>query len=210
MAKDPAFLFYPGDWLGGTLGMTFEEKGAYMEILMLQFNRGHMTTHMIGHVIGHHWDKIKVKFKQDENGLWYNERLEQEQEKRKKFVKSRKNNIKGENQHTKNKINNGHKTTHMNGHMTSHMENENEDVIEDNIIGVGQNYFLIDKKYASDRLTKVCGKDGLIKYYELNKSVVNRPEYADKFMRDRNGKKFKDFSHLWNDYNQFVDKQYTK
>ena len=46
MAKDPAFLFYPNDWLGGTMGMTFEEKGAYMELLMMQFNRGHMTSHM--------------------------------------------------------------------------------------------------------------------------------------------------------------------
>lgn len=24
MAKDPAFLFYPNDWLGGTMGMTFD------------------------------------------------------------------------------------------------------------------------------------------------------------------------------------------
>ena len=48
--KDPAFLFYPNDWIGGTMGMTFEEKGAYMELLILQFNRGHMTTHMIGHM----------------------------------------------------------------------------------------------------------------------------------------------------------------
>lgn len=36
MTKSPAFLFYPGDWLGGTLGMTLEEKGAYMELLILQ------------------------------------------------------------------------------------------------------------------------------------------------------------------------------
>ena len=50
MAKDPAFLFYPNDYIGGTMGMTFEEKGAYIELLMLQFNRGHMTTHMIGHM----------------------------------------------------------------------------------------------------------------------------------------------------------------
>jgi uncharacterized protein YdaU (DUF1376 family) len=39
MAKDPAFLFYPTDWLGGTMGMTFEQKGAYMNFLMLQFNK---------------------------------------------------------------------------------------------------------------------------------------------------------------------------
>jgi len=26
MSKDPAFLFYPNDYIGGTMGMTFEEK----------------------------------------------------------------------------------------------------------------------------------------------------------------------------------------
>jgi len=118
MGKDPAFLFYPGDWLGGTLGMSFEEKGAYMEVLMLQFNRGHMTSHMIRHVIGQHWDTLQVKFTQDTNGLWFNSRLEEEINKRKNFVSSRKNNIKGENQYTKKQK--------KDGHMTSHMENENE------------------------------------------------------------------------------------
>jgi uncharacterized protein YdaU (DUF1376 family) len=119
MAKDPAFLFYPNDYLGGTMGMTFEEKGAYIELLMLQFNRGHMTSHMIGHTVGHLWDKIKDKFVQDEKGLYYNVRLQDEQEKRVKYSESRRNNKKGENQYTK-------KGEHMTGHMTSHMENENE------------------------------------------------------------------------------------
>ena len=75
MAKDPAFLFYPNDWIGGTMGMTFEEKGAYMELLMLQFNRGHMTEHMIGLTIGQMFGRIKDKFIQDKEGLWYNDRL---------------------------------------------------------------------------------------------------------------------------------------
>lgn len=122
MAKDPAFLFYPGDWLGGTLGMTLEEKGAYMEVLMLQFNRGHMEGHMIGQVIGQIWDKIKHKFVQDEKGLWFNERLELEKQRRKDYTASRKNNLKGKNQYTKGK---------KRGRMTSHMENENEDVNKD-------------------------------------------------------------------------------
>jgi len=77
-----------------------------------------------------------------------------------------------------------------------------------NIIGTGKNYLIIDKKYINGTALKVCGKDGLIEFYESNKSVINRPEYADKFMRDRNGKHFNDFRHLWNDYNQFVDKQF--
>jgi uncharacterized protein YdaU (DUF1376 family) len=117
--KDPAFLFYPNDYLGGTMGMTFEEKGAYIELLILQFNRGHMTSHMIGQTVGHVWDNIKDKFQQDENGLWYNERLDVEKFKRKKYTESRRNNLSGNNQYTK-------KGDDINGHMTSHMENENE------------------------------------------------------------------------------------
>lgn len=125
MAKDPAFLFYPSDWISGTLGMNFEEKGAYFELLMTQFNQGHMTSHMIGRMVGQLWDSIKHKFIQDENGLWYNIRLEQEKEKRKAFTESRRNNIKGKNQHTEIKTK---KTGHKKGHMTSHMENENVNV----------------------------------------------------------------------------------
>ena len=116
--KDPAFLFYPNDYLGGTMGMTFEEKGAYIELLMVQFNRGHMTSHMIGQTVGHVWDNIKDKFQQDENGLWYNERLDVEKFKRKKYTESRRNNLSGNNQYTK-------KGDDINGHMTSHMDNEN-------------------------------------------------------------------------------------
>lgn len=114
MAKDPAFLFYPNDWIGGTMGMTFEEKGAYVELLMLQFNRGHMTKHMTERTVGQLWVKIEDKFRMDKQGLYYNERLDIEKEKRKKFTESRRNNISGKNQHTS-----------ILGHMTNHMENEN-------------------------------------------------------------------------------------
>jgi len=121
MAKDPAFLFYPNDYIGGTMGMTFEEKGAYIELLMLQFNRGHMTSHMVGQTVGQLWDKIKDKFEIDVNGLYYNVRLEQEKENRKSFSNSRRNNLSGKNQYS-NKDKKGL------GHMTSHMEDVNKDV----------------------------------------------------------------------------------
>jgi len=124
MAKDPAFLFYPNDWIGGTMGMTFEEKGAYMELLMYQFNVGHMEGHMVGRIVGQLWDNIKHKFKQDDNGFWYNDRLEVEKEKRKSFTMSRKNNLSGKNQYTK-------KQGHTGGHMSNHMENENENENKD-------------------------------------------------------------------------------
>jgi uncharacterized protein YdaU (DUF1376 family) len=133
MGKDPAFLFYPNDWLGGTIGMTFEEKGAYMELLMMQFNRGHMTKdmidqvlfqggHMSGHMGGQLWGKIQDKFKTDSAGLYYNERLETEVNKRQNYCKSRANNKDGVNQYTGDKRSYDHiMTTHMSGHM----ENEN-------------------------------------------------------------------------------------
>lgn len=129
MSKDPAFLFYPNDWLGGTMGMTFEEKGAYMELLMMQFNRGHMTSHMIGQAVGQLWDKIQDKFIKDDNGLYYNDRLDIEIEKRRNFCNSRRNNKDGVNQHTKT---NNKKVGHMTSHMTGHMEDEDVN-INDNI-----------------------------------------------------------------------------
>lgn len=104
------------------MGMTFEEKGAYMELLMMQFNRGHMTTHMIGQTVGQLWVNLQDKFTQDDKGLWFNERLDLEKERRKNFTESRRNNISGENQYTKKAKKTG---GHMDGHMTSHMENEN-------------------------------------------------------------------------------------
>lgn len=126
MGKDPAFLWYPNDYLGGTLGMTFEERGAYVHLLMMQFNRGHMTSHMVGQEVGQLWEKLKDKFIQDEKGLWYNERLDIEKQKRQAFIKSRRNNIGGVNQHTKK---DQKKIDSDIGHMTSHMENENKDII---------------------------------------------------------------------------------
>ena len=123
MAKDPAFLFYPNDYIGGTMGMTFEEKGTYIELLMTQFNRGHMTSQVVGQVVGQLWINIQDKFKKDSKGLYYNERLDIEIEKRKSFVQSRFNNLLGKNQYTK-------KGGHKGGHMTKHMEDEdiNEDI----------------------------------------------------------------------------------
>lgn len=175
MAKDPAFLFYPNDWLGGTMGMTFEEKGAYMELLMLQFNRGHMTKHMIGQTIGQLWESIQDKFIQDEKGLWYNERLDIEKEKRKTFTESRRNNINGKNQHNSN--------GHMKGHTTSHMENENVNRNESkniNRIRVIDEQFeefwnLYDYKKSKEKAEKVWKT---LTTEEKNQAIYHAPLYA--------------------------------
>jgi len=167
MAKDPAFLFYPGDYVSGTMGMTFEEKGAYMDLLMLQFNRGHMNTHMIQHTIGHLWEQVKCKFIQDDEGLWYNVRLDIEKEKRKTFTESRRNNIK-----PKNKPKEEHSyETHMNSHMKPHMENVNENINKDININKSKCKFEEALEYFSIRLGTEQGQTEAQKffnYYESN------------------------------------------
>ena len=101
--------------------LDFECKGAYLDLLILQFNRGHMTTHMIGHVLGQRmdtvWPQIKDKFETD-GKLYWNDRLKFEKQRRKNYTKSRKNNKLGKNQYS-------NKEGEV-GHMTSHMENETE------------------------------------------------------------------------------------
>ena len=129
MAKDPAFLFYPNDWDGGTKLFTRAQKGAYIDLLMCQFHNGHMTSHDIGHVLGQidfdaMWEnKLKTKFKQDSEGKFFNEKLENEQLKRKNWCESRRNNKEGKNQFT------GHMTTHTTGHMVNVNVNVNDNVL---------------------------------------------------------------------------------
>lgn len=175
MAKDPAFLFYPNDWLGGTMGMSFAEKGAYMELLMMQFNRGHMTTDMIGHTVGQLWDKIQHKFRLDESGLWFNERLDLEKEKRKLYVKSRNNNMLGKNQHQKKQS----KEQKSDGHMTSHMENENENenISLINKRGIDFDIFwdLYDKKVGN--LDKLKTEWEGLTYDEQTAAIKHIPKY---------------------------------
>ncbi len=81
MAKDPALLWYPGDWILGTMHMTLLEKGAYMELLMLQFSQGKFTEahakHMLSGSFGLAWPSISKKFI-FKDGFYWNARLELE------------------------------------------------------------------------------------------------------------------------------------
>src|SRR5690606_9726578 len=128
MAKDPAFLFYPGDFMQGTQTFTREEKGAYMDLLILQFNEGHLSIDSIKRCLNGDFERIwpflQKKFRTDADGFFFNERLEIEIEKRRKYSQSRRDNRKKkeESEHMNNISN-----TYVQ-HMEN--ENENENVIE--------------------------------------------------------------------------------
>ena len=121
MAKDPAFLFYPGDWNLGTMHLTLLEKGCYIELLILQFAKGKFTEahakHMLNGSFDLAWATIREKFSTDGTFYW-NKRLMAEKEKRQKFTESRRSNA-----ITKKKPK--AYAEHMHEHMPMHMEDEN-------------------------------------------------------------------------------------
>lgn len=86
MAKDPATLWYWNDWIGGTMIMTRQAKGAYMDLLTAQFNSGHLTETQIKTLLGQDqglWVTVlREKFLVDGDGKYYNKRLNDEIEKR--------------------------------------------------------------------------------------------------------------------------------
>lgn len=92
--KDPAFLFYSSDFLSGTMLMTDEEVGQYIRLLCLQHQKGHLKEKDILNICKTHNEEIFSKFKIDEEGNYYNERLETEINKRKAYSESRRNNRK--------------------------------------------------------------------------------------------------------------------
>ena len=43
MSKDPAFLFYVNDYLGDTMNFSLEQHGAYLKLMLFEFNSGAFT-----------------------------------------------------------------------------------------------------------------------------------------------------------------------
>jgi hypothetical protein len=145
MAKDPAVLFYTSDFLTGCALMSMAQRGKYITLLCLQHQQGHLSEEDMLDVCGAVDAKIWRKFKQDDDGLFYNERMDQESTKRKKFVESRQKNLKS-NESAKN-----HMEAHMESHMKSHMERDMENHMENENINtlINRDIKSIDKSNSN-------------------------------------------------------------
>lgn len=111
--KDPAFLFYSSDFLTGTILFSDEQVGKYIRLMCLQHQKGHLKEADIIKMCGSFDDDIMSKFAKDDDGLFYNLRLEAEIEKRTKYAESRR----------KNRTSKQNDNTYV-----KHMENENENI----------------------------------------------------------------------------------
>jgi hypothetical protein len=116
--------------------------------------------------VGQIWDKLKDKFTQDEAGLWYNQRLELEINRRQSFVKSRHNNLLGNNQYTKKrKKTEGQETDQV----TSHMENENNNSNHRRREDINTEFYLAEKSRTEDKNYHQFAD------YLLGKNPIDRP-----------------------------------
>ena len=94
MAKDPAFLFYPKDFLTGITDLTMEERGQYITLLCLQHQKGAISEKLIQLTFnGNISNDVLNKFIKSDEG-YFNERLKLEKEKRAKHSKRQSENAK--------------------------------------------------------------------------------------------------------------------
>lgn len=118
--KNPAFLFYSSDFLTGVRLMTYEEIGKYITLLCLQHQQGHISENDMLSICGDYIPRIYDKFERDNDGKYFNNRLEIEGIKRANYSESRR----------QNRL----KKTYV-----KHMENEN---VNENInIFINNNYY---------------------------------------------------------------------
>ena len=89
MSKDPAVLFYTGDFLNGCAGLTMEERGQYITILCLQHQLGHLSEKTIRLSVGSVSVDVLNKLSIDTDGNYFQNRMEEEIEKRSQFINSR-------------------------------------------------------------------------------------------------------------------------
>ena len=170
MSKDPAFLFYSSDFLTGTLLMSMEQKGKFIILLCIQHQKGHLSEKDMLHICGSYDEDVFTKFQKDEQGKFYNIRLEEEVDKRKAYSESRRNNRK-----KKEDVNN------ISSSYVEHMENENEneDLIEKKKVARFQKPTIEQlKEYMSEQGMNDIAENWL-NHYEANGWMVGKVKMKD-------------------------------
>lgn len=97
----PAVLLYFEDFLVGTSDLTLEELGQYILLLCLQNSKGHLSPELIERTIKKAGGAdgvlpyVLAKFKKDDDGNYYNERMEFEIYRRIRRKKTLADNLEG-------------------------------------------------------------------------------------------------------------------
>ena len=132
--------------------LSDEQTGKFIRLLCVQHQKGRLSEkHMLSICKAYDFD-IYEMFTKDDEGLFYNERLEAEVNKRSKYTQSRRDNARGK------KLDNKQPKAHAK-HMHQHMEDENENINEvENVTeiypGFEDFWILYDKKKGSKKIAE--------------------------------------------------------
>jgi len=160
MSKDPAVLFYTSDFLTGTILMSDEQVGKYIRLLCVQHQKGRLSNDDMLKICKTYDKDIFEKFTKDDDGLFFNERLEEEHLRRKAYSKSRSDNRKN-----KEDIKNISLT------YDKHMETENEtDTLNEDLIKKRAEKFQDDCLAFTGIYTPAMFNDFILYWTEPNKS----------------------------------------
>lgn len=121
MSKDPAVLFYPDNFMTGTMFFTDDQVGKYIRALCAQQLHGHLAKEQIDSIVKNDI-VVMEKFKVDRDDKYYNERMQKEMEKRSSYCDSRRSNL-----YKSKSKQHRHMTNHMREHMGNGNGNGNED-----------------------------------------------------------------------------------
>jgi uncharacterized protein YdaU (DUF1376 family) len=95
MPQPPSFPFYPADWLLGTLTFSLAEDGAYLRLVMHQWNAGSVPGDDLAAIAKilrvterearSLWAVVHTKFVRGTDGGWRNQRLERQRDEKVRY-----------------------------------------------------------------------------------------------------------------------------
>jgi hypothetical protein len=177
--KDPAFLFYPSDFLTGTMLLSNEQIGKYIKLLCLQHQHGSLSEKHMLQICGEYDEELYSKFKKDDDGKYYNERLQKETIKRKKYSESRRQNRMGgaKKDEEKPSYDDTYDSTYVETY-DGHMENRNRN------IDISTNKDNVEKRKTAkkDLPKKTYGEFNNVKLTDEDYEKLKEkfPDYEDK------------------------------
>lgn len=179
MAKDPAFLFYPSDFLTGTMFMNNEQIGIYIRLLCSQHQHGGIIDKISFNSLVGENQLLRSKFIETETGF-YNERLTVEMEKRNKKSSNMSETAKevwAKRKEAKNTIVQKNNTNVLQLHNNSNTEVKKNDTIVIQAVNVNEDINII-----IDYLNKVCNTE----YKKNSKKTIEKvnARLSEKFTVD--------------------------
>jgi uncharacterized phage protein (TIGR02220 family) len=166
-SKDPAFLFYPSDFLTGTMFMNNEQIGIYIRLLCSQHQHGGIIDKTSFNSLVGENQLLRSKFIETETGF-YNERLTVEMEKRNKKSNNMSETAKevwARRKEAKNTIVSKKDTNVLQLHNNSNTEVNKNDTIVIQTVNVNE-----DVNIIIDYLNKVCNTD----YKKNSKKTIEK------------------------------------